>query len=121
MSYFSPSRREQFQKSKVTVVLMTSFSYSNGSGATLSLRNVELPAVSSSDKHRGPSFLRSKDIASLNSFDDQIDRSVRQIYDDVLGQIVDFFLSTPPQRQDVFRRKRSARQFRTLSFLCFDY
>ncbi|RCN33874.1 hypothetical protein ANCCAN_20295 [Ancylostoma caninum] len=70
------------------------------------------------DQECGPRFLRAKDIASLDSFDEEIDRNVRQIFNGVLEQIVDFFLSSPPQREDVFRRKLLARKVKTAIVQC---
>ncbi|ETN86359.1 hypothetical protein NECAME_05974 [Necator americanus] len=57
-----------------------------------------------------PTFLRSKEIASLESFNPVIDRKVNQLFDDVLNEIVDFFLSATTKRENVFDVRRETSQ-----------
>ncbi|KAK6743858.1 hypothetical protein RB195_010888 [Necator americanus] len=65
-----------------------------------------------------PTFLRSKEIASLESFNPVIDRKVNQLFDDVLNEIVDFFLSATTKRENVFDVRRETKKLKTAIVQC---
>ncbi|KAK6054919.1 hypothetical protein COOONC_07570 [Cooperia oncophora] len=72
----------------ISVSRMSSFSYSPGSGAVLSLKGFEVP---SHGRERKPYALRPEDIAIIDKFDSVIDEVVKELFDKVLNNIVDFF------------------------------
>ncbi|KAK6020720.1 hypothetical protein OSTOST_13623 [Ostertagia ostertagi] len=69
---------------------MSSFSYSPGSGAILSLKGFEVPPQG---KERKPYTVRLDDIATMDRFDSEIDEVVKELFDEVLNKIVGFFKS----------------------------
>ncbi|VDP16640.1 unnamed protein product [Heligmosomoides polygyrus] len=68
---------------------MSSFSYSRGSGAVLSLEGFELPH---DQQERKPRKVRADDLAAVQDFCGAIDEAAGSVFNDVLNKIADFFM-----------------------------
>ncbi|CAJ0598758.1 unnamed protein product [Cylicocyclus nassatus] len=103
-------------KSLNWTVHMSSFSYSDG-GGVLSLRNIGILG-GTQDSRRSAKVHRAKDLSILDAFDAEIDSNVNSVFNGVLEEITNFFLSSATLRENIFGLRRVSRKLKTAVVQC---